>query len=584
MDKQIEAARFETDPAKYDEEVKSFITIAFDDVPRIPLVNDYRDVAMQKNDRGLHLLVPPGSRLPPDQAGEIELTTERQPTPAAAVPRGLFTKRRQGNVAGPWPSSKNTPPSARRRSRSASAAACCRRSPRSSSALALMDRLDPALHAFCTPTPEQALTAARALEARIARRGAVGPLAGVPVAIKDLVLTKDIRTTFGSRLYAGFVPQADDIVVERLKAADAIVIGKSNASEFGYGGFGHNPLFPTTRNPWAPHLTPGGSSAGSAAAVAARICPIAVASDGGGSIRLPAAFCGLVGIKASMGRVPLWPGCRDETLPGVSGWESIEHVGPLARSVGDAALMLSVIAGPDGRDRLSLPDEGVPWTDALAPRQERLGLRIAYCPEWGGIPVDRRVRAVVDDAVACFERDLGCTVSLETAPIGDYMDCFRAIVALETDLTGLRRLAAGREAELSRSLRGLLASTWSAEQFTDAITRRKAAVNAMARFMSRFDLILTPTVPSLPFPIDLNGPGLIEAQTVDDDAWTPALYPANLTGQPAASVPAGWTADGLPVGLQIVGRHLADGTVIAVAAAYEACRPWADRRPVMAKV
>jgi aspartyl-tRNA(Asn)/glutamyl-tRNA(Gln) amidotransferase subunit A len=449
-------------------------------------------------------------------------------------------------------------------------------------ALSLMSRLDGVLHAFCTPANEFALNAARDLERRIARGEPAGPLAGVPVAIKDLVLTKGIRTTFGSKLYADYVPTQDDIVVERLKAAGAIVIGKTNASEFGYGGFGHNPLFPTTRNPWNTALTSGGSSAGSAAAVAARICPIAIASDGGGSIRLPASFCGLVGIKASMGRVPLWPGCRDETLPGVSGWESIEHVGPLARSVLDAALMLDVIAGPDGRDRLSLPDEGVRWSEAvLVAPKDRLGLRVAYCPDWGNGPVDPRVRAVVEDAVRVFERDLGCVVTVEPAPFGDMMDCFRGIVALETDLSGMRRLAQGREAGLSRSVRALLAKTWTADQFTDAITQRKAAVNAMARFMARFDLILTPTVPLPPFPIDRDGPGTIAGQPVEDDAWTPALYPANFTGQPAASVPAGWTEDGLPVGLQIMGGHLADRTVLSAAAAFEARRPWTGRKPAV---
>jgi aspartyl-tRNA(Asn)/glutamyl-tRNA(Gln) amidotransferase subunit A len=445
-------------------------------------------------------------------------------------------------------------------------------------ALSVLERLDPSLDAFCTPTPELALESARALEARIRRGDRVGRLAGVPVAIKDLVLTKGVRTTFGSKLYADFVPDEDDIVVERLKLADAIILGKTNASEFGYGGFGHNPLFPTTRNPWDMRLTPGGSSAGSAAAVASRICPIAIASDGGGSIRLPAAFCGLVGIKASMGRVPLWPGCRSENIPGASGWESIEHIGPLARTVLDAALMLEVIAGPDARDRWSLPDEGVGWTDAAMSRG-RLGLRIAYCPEWGGIPVDRRVRAIVDRAVQCFETDLGCDVTLEPAPFGDFIECFRAIVALETDLSGLRALGLGRETEISPSVQQLLSKQWDAEAFTDALTQRKVAVNAMARFMARFDLLLTPTVPLLSFAVDLAGPGTIDGRTVADDAWTPALYPANLTGQPAASVPAGWTDDGLPVGLQIMGRHLADRMVVRAAAAFEACRPWIDKRP-----
>jgi len=205
-----------------------------------------------------------------------------------------------------------------------------------SAALAALDAAEPRIHAFATVAPEQALLAARAIDSAIARGETVGPLAGVPVAIKDLVLTKGLRTTFGSRLYAGYVPEDDDIVVERLRRAGAIVIGKSNASEFGFGAHGNNLLFETTRNPWDLARTPGGSSAGSAAAVAAGVCPLSIGSDGGGSSRIPAAFSGLFGMKASMGRVPLWPGCRDERLPGASGWESIEHVGPITRSVGDA--------------------------------------------------------------------------------------------------------------------------------------------------------------------------------------------------------------------------------------------------------
>jgi aspartyl-tRNA(Asn)/glutamyl-tRNA(Gln) amidotransferase subunit A len=447
-------------------------------------------------------------------------------------------------------------------------------------ALSIQQRLDTSLHAFCTPTPEAARQAARALAARIRRGDGVGALAGVPVAIKDLVSTKGVRTTYGSKLYEDFIPDDDDIVVERLKAADAIILGKTNASEFGYGGFGHNPVFPTTRNPWNSNLTPGGSSAGSAAAVANRICPIAIASDGGGSIRLPAAFCGLVGIKASMGRVPVWPGCRDPRFPGASGWESIEHIGPLARSVIDAALMLDIISGPDSRDRLSIPDEGVGWIQAASSPPRKLGLKIAYCPDWGDVRVDRRVRTLVDRAVARFETDLACIVTIEKAPFGDFIDCFRAIVALETDIVGMRASSAGREGDLSPSVRALLSKSWAAESFTDAITARKKAVQAMAQFMTRFDLILTPTVPVPPFAIDLAGPGTIESEVVADDAWTPALYPANLTGQPAASVPAGWTDDGLPVGLQIIGRHLADRTVVTAAASFESCQPWIEKRPV----
>ncbi len=188
-----------------------------------------------------------------------------------------------------------------------------------------------------------------------------------------------------------------------------MILGKTNVPEFGYSGVGHNPVFPTTRNPWNPQLTSGGSSAGSGAAVASGMCPLAFGSDGGGSVRIPAAHCGLFGMKASMGRVPLYPGCRDERYPGVSGWESLEHIGPMSRTVADGALMLSAIAGPDMRDRHSLPDEGVGWVDAARPGDLR-GLRVAYSADWGYAAVDPQVREIVGKAARVFESELGCIV------------------------------------------------------------------------------------------------------------------------------------------------------------------------------
>ena len=228
-----------------------------------------------------------------------------------------------------------------------------------------MDVLEPYVHAFCTPTPEHARTAAKSIDAELAKGEAVGPLAGVPVGIKDLVATKGIRTVMGSVLYKDFVPDEDDIIVERLKAAGAVIIGKTNVPELGYSGVGHSPVFETTRNPWNLALTTGGSSAGSDASVAAGVAPFAIGSDGGGSVRIPAAHCGLYGIKASMGRVPLYPGCRDDRYPGVSSWETLEHIGPLSRTVTDSALMLSVITGPDPRDRYSIPAADFDYVDAV---------------------------------------------------------------------------------------------------------------------------------------------------------------------------------------------------------------------------
>ena len=438
-------------------------------------------------------------------------------------------------------------------------------------ALAALEASESRIHAFTTVARDQALLAAAEVDARLVRGERAGPLAGVPIAIKDLVMTRGLRTTFGSRLYANFIPEDDDIVVERLKSAGALVVGKSNASEFGFGAHGNNLVADVTRNPWDLSKTPGGSSAGSAAAVAAGICPLSIGSDGGGSIRIPAAFSSLFGMKASMGRVPLWPGCRDESLPGASGWESIEHVGPITRNVADAALMLSVIAGPDPRDRLSLPSSDIDWIAAARMRPAR-GLRVAYWPQWRGQPIDPRVREAVDKAVAEFAQAYDFRVEIDDPPNIEIATAFQAIIALETDLTGMRRLIAEKNETVTAAVSDLLGKRWHLEAATDAITIRKAWSNAIARLMTRFDLILTPTVPVLPFAADREGPEFINGVQVGPDEWCPFTFPFNLTGQPAASVPCA-LVEGLPVGLQIVGPHLGDAAVLGAAAAFETLRP-----------
>lgn len=441
-----------------------------------------------------------------------------------------------------------------------------------------MDALEPYLHAFCTPTPELAHETARTIDARLQAGEEVGPLAGVPVGIKDLVATKGVLTAMGSVLYRDFVPDEDDIVVERLKAADAVIIGKTNVPELGYSGVGHNPVFQTTRNPWNPALTPGGSSAGSGAAVAAGVGPFAIGSDGGGSVRIPAAHCGLVGVKASMGRVPLYPGCRDERYPGVSSWESLEHIGPMARTVADCALMLNIIAGPDPRDRHSLPAAEFGWLAEAQP-QTLKGKRVAYSADWGYAAVDPEVRRVVGKAVGVFERDLGCIVEAADPGWADPFAAFWGLVALETDLAGLRRMVKDRRNEISPHLLALLDYPWTAEELTDAMTARKTVCNRMWRFMEQYDLLLTPTLAVPPFPVHMQGPEIIDGRMVAPTQWLTFTFPINMTGQPAASVPAGFTGDGLPVGLQIVGRHLDDQLVLRACAAFEAAQPWRDKWP-----
>jgi aspartyl-tRNA(Asn)/glutamyl-tRNA(Gln) amidotransferase subunit A len=443
-----------------------------------------------------------------------------------------------------------------------------------------MEALEPHVHAFCTPTPDFARNAAKAVDAAIAKGEAVGPLAGVPIGIKDLVATKGIKTMMGSVLYKDFVPDEDDIVVERLKAAGAIIVGKTNAPEFGYSGVGHSPVSETTRNPWNLAMTTGGSSAGSGASVATGVAPFAIGSDGGGSVRIPAAHCGLYGIKASMGRVPLYPGCRDERYPGGSSWETLEHVGPMSRTVADSALMLSVITGPDPRDRYSIPAADFDYLDAV--QGDIKGLRVAYSDDWGYAAVDPEVRRIVGEAVAAFETELGCKV--ERAHPGwspDIGATFATLIAADSDLSGMRAMIKGREHEVSPHLVDLLMRPWTAENFTDADRQRKAMCNKMWRFMANYDLLLTPTLAVPPFPVHMQGPEIIDGRMVRSADWLCFTFPANLTGQPAASVPAGSTKDGLPVGLQIVGRHLDDRTVLRASGAFERARPWAHHWPAL---
>lgn len=447
--------------------------------------------------------------------------------------------------------------------------------------LARMEAVDAELHAYCTPVPDLARARARRLADALARDEPVGPLAGIPLGVKDLLCTRGIRTTSGSPAYRDFVPDEDDIVVERVVAAGAVVLGKTNTTEFGYSATSANPLFAATRNPWNTELSPGGSSAGSAAAVASGLGPVALGSDGGGSIRIPAAHCGLVGFKPAMGRVPVYPGCRDDRFPGVSGWESLEHIGPLTRTVADAALVTSVLAGPDPRDRHSIPCNDVDWVAAAASGAAHgiAGLRVAYTPDLGYLAVDPQVRAIVGEAVALLESDLGCIVEEVDPGWDDPAEAFAALIVADTDLTGMRSLIATHGARMSPHLVAMMRLPWRAEQLTDANIIRKRVVNQMARLMARYDLLVTPTSAVPPLPVDRPEPTIIDGREVRPGAWMGFTRPANLTGQPAISVPAGWTADGRPVGLQIVGRHLADATVLRAAAAFEGAAPWAHHWP-----
>ena len=435
--------------------------------------------------------------------------------------------------------------------------------------LARIDKLNPTLNAYVTLTAETARREARAAERALIRRGAtLGPLHGVPFSVKDLVITKGVRTTFGTPLYRDNVPSEDAPIVARLKAAGGIMLGKTNTPTMGWIGATHNLLFGPTRNPWNLERTPGGSSGGASAACAAGLGPLHVGTDGGGSIRIPASFAGIFGHKASYGRVPTYP---------VSGAWSLSHAGPMTRTVADAALMLNVCAGPDERDQYSLPAERVDFVAAL--RGSLAGWRVAWTDDLGFADcVDPEVSAVCARAARAF-RELGCRVEEVQPAWPSPRDAWYEIFCggIATRLTPYLDRRHEIDAGLVRIIEAELRNPPS--KYVQAWLDRLAWWQHPRAFFEKYDLLLTPTTACPPFKLGLDNPTEIAGRAVGAYAWIPFTYPFNLTGQPAASVPAGFTADGLPVGLQIVGRRFADVTVLRAAAAFERLRPWAAHRP-----
>jgi Asp-tRNA(Asn)/Glu-tRNA(Gln) amidotransferase A subunit family amidase len=436
--------------------------------------------------------------------------------------------------------------------------------------LARIERVNPTINAFCTVAAEAARAQARLAEAAVVRGDVLGPLHGVPISFKDLTATAGIRTTYGSRIWEHHIPKADAPVVERARRAGAIVLGKTNTPELGCKGVTDNRIFGATRNPWNLGRTPGGSSGGAAAALAAGLGPLAEGSDLAGSIRQPAACCGVVGLKPTLGRVPRYPNAN--------GWTSFACVGPMARTVRDAALLLSVMAGPDERDPMSLPLGAESFARAMDGGVA--GLRVAFSSDLGYAAVDPEIRAVCTAAARRFT-DLGCAVE-ESDPGFDDPE------ALFLDLTAPLRAAASQQdlgqwrAEMDPILveRIERAGGMTAVDFERASHRRTAMWQLVREFFERFDLLLTPVTAVPPIPLEMQYPREIAGRRVSSPiAWFPFTYPFAMMGLPAISVPCGFTRDGLPVGLQIVGRRLADATVLRAAGAFEAIAPWSGRRP-----
>jgi len=437
--------------------------------------------------------------------------------------------------------------------------------------LARITRLNPAINAFCLVDAEGALAAARESERRWGRGEPLGPLDGVPVSVKDLLLTRGWPTLRGSRTIDPAGPWNEDApAVARLRESGAVLLGKTTTPEYGWKGVTDSPLTGYTRNPWNLERTPGGSSGGAAAQLAAGLGPLAIGTDGGGSIRIPAAFTGVTGIKPSFGRVPAWP---------LSPFGTVAHVGPMARSTADCALMLNVLARPDARDWYAMPYSGTDWTAGLSDGVR--GLRVAYSPRLGYVrQVEGDVEACVAEAVRTFVA-LGAHVEQVDPGFADCGELFWRHWTIGA-YNGLRHLPPAKLALLEPALQ----ETYRAGErelltrYLDAATARAALGTHMRLFHERFDLLVTPALAVPAFEVGKlapDQPGSVARWT----DWTPFSFPFNLTQQPAMSVPCGLTREGLPVGLQIVGPMHREDLVLRAGNAFELATEFARQHPAL---
>lgn len=432
-----------------------------------------------------------------------------------------------------------------------------------------IDRVNPKVNAIVTLVADQALANAKKADEAQARGAVLGPLHGLPIAIKDLVATAGIRTTSGSRLHKDDVPDHDAVHVERIKKAGAILVGKTNTPEFGAGSQTFNEVFGKTRNPWDLTKTCGGSSGGSAVSLTTNMVPLADGSDNGGSLRNPAAFCNVVGFRVSPGRVP----------GGVS-WQTQSVTGPMGRTVADVALLLSVMAGPDPGSPISIAEPGSKFTQPL--RRDFKGVRVAWFDKFGGAPFDARILNAVNAQRKVFE-SLGCIVetaepdltggaeSYETLRLWSYASNYGADAKRHPELfkdTILDAVAQG--------------SKLSAADIALANTRHGIVWDRMRRFLDRYEYFIVPSTQVPPFSVDV--PWVKEINGIQMKSyieWMKCCWMITITECPSISMPCGFTPEGLPVGLQIVGRHRDEFSVLQIALAFEQATGYGKKRPLL---
>ena len=426
--------------------------------------------------------------------------------------------------------------------------------------LARIERINPKVNAIVTLLAEQGTELAAAADERLARGEDVGLLHGLPIAHKDLVETKGIRTTFGSPIYKHHVPERDELIVQRLKNAGAITIGKTNTPEFGAGSHTYNEVFGETLNPYDTTKTCGGSSGGAAVALACGMLPLADGSDMGGSLRNPANFCNVVGFRTSPGRVPVWPA--------EVGWFPISVQGPMARTVEDAALMLAAIAGPDPRSPIAIAEPGDLFASSL--QRDFRGVKISWSRDFGGLPVDPNVSAVIDSQRGTFA-SLGCQLVDGEPDFRDADEIFKVWRAWRFELKFSQLIETHRD-QIKETI------IWNAEegqklsgpQLARAEAKRTALYHRVREFMDEYEFMIYPVSQVPPFDIQQRYVEEINGQRLDTYIdWMKSCYYITVTGLPAISVPCGFTDGGLPVGVQIVGRHHDDLGVLQLAYAFQ---------------
>jgi len=434
-----------------------------------------------------------------------------------------------------------------------------------------IQRVNPIINAYCTTSFDMARDMAKKADTAVKNGEKLGLLTGIPISIKDLVSIKGVRTTFGSKIFENYIPEENSHVVNKLIDAGCVILGKTNTPEFGFKGVTDNKIFGVSRNPWNLERTPGGSSGGAAAATASGISPLAQGSDGGGSIRHPCSFCGVFGLKPSLGKVAIYP--RVAIFA-----QTLAAIGPITRYVKDAALMLDAMKGPYEGDRMSIPDDKVNYFKEVDEKPKKL--RIGYSMNLGFAKViDEEVEKGVLDGVHKFEnfgwmieeskiklrRPESPFYTLWTSKIGFYLKSKMKEWGdqIDPDLVQMAELG----------------MTYSGGDVVKAMNNRRKICDIFHNYFKDYDILVTPATAVPAFKLGMMYPSKINGKSVSPTGWQPFSFPFNLTGHPTATIPCGWSSEGLPIGMQIVGKRYDELTVLQVSQAFEEIAPWQDKKP-----